>query len=156
MKIEKENQKRKEIKDVINYIKSKEYGTTIEFMELQPFTTLFNLTDEYEQYQFKSCFMAIVKKELIQYGIVLKSIRNVGYYILKPNQISSYTYRTYIRKPLKAFERASYILENTDKNKLNTIEIEEYNLTTELNDRLINTNYEIIVEGKYSNLGETK
>lgn len=153
MKIEESNIRREEVEKIVNYIKSKEYGTTIEFMELQQFTH-YNLKDELEQYWFKSSIIAKVKKELISYGVVLKSVRYVGYYILKPNQISSYTYRTYIRKPLKSFERARLILANTNTKELNKNDVNEYYLTRELNNVLINKNNSIIEQEKYANLGK--
>lgn len=149
------DKKRSQIKTIVDYIKNKDYGTTIEFMELQPFTN-YNLSDELEFYWFKTNIINKVKKELIKYGKVLKSVKFIGYYILKPNQISSYTYRTYIRKPLKSFERARLILANTNIKELNKNDVNEYYLTRELNNVLINKNNSIIEQEKYANLGKKK
>lgn len=149
------DEKRSQIKTIVDYIKGKDYGTTIVFMELQPFTK-YNLSDELEFYWFKTNIIAKVKKQLIQYGIILKSVKYIGYYILKPNQISSYTYRTYIKKPLKAFEKAKVILENVNKKGLNEKENNELSLTVELNKELIHKNQQILNDVKYNKLNEEK
>lgn len=151
MRMSEVDEKRSTIKKIVDYINTKDYGTTIEFMELQPFTT-YNLKEELEFYWFKINIITKVKKELIKYGKVLKSVKFIGYYILKPNQISSYTYRTYIRKPLKSFKRAQEILNVTDTAELNVIELEEYNLTNELNSTLIKSTKEILDSDKYLKL----
>ena len=151
MRMSEVDEKRSSIKKIVDYINTKDYGTTIEFMELQPFTT-YNLNEELEFYWFKVNIITKVKKELIKYGKVLKSVKFIGYYILKPNQISSYTYRTYIRKPLNSFKRAQEILNATDTAELNIIELEEYNLTNELNSTLIKSTKEILYSNKYLKL----
>ena len=94
-----------EKENIRNYIMKKQFGDTIVFKDLQQFTE-YDLNNEYENYKFKTTIMRFVKDELIQEGYILKSIRGVGYYILKQNQISSYTYRTYIKKPLRYLDKA--------------------------------------------------
>ena len=139
------------IDEVTNYIKQKNYGDTITFTELQSITG-YNLQDKFESYKFKSNIIRPVKNRLIYSGIVLKSIRNIGYYILKPNQIQSYTYRTYIVKPLKYFEKADIILSKTNKSLLNKYELDKHKLTQELNHDLL-TQANILIENeKYHNL----
>ena len=105
-----------QVEEIEKYVKQKKYGDTITFSELQVLTD-YNLKDKFESYKFKSNIMRKIKIRLLQYGIVLKSIRNLGYYILKPNQIQSYTYRTYIIRPLKHLEKAEMILINTKTEK---------------------------------------
>ena len=133
------------------FFKDKDFGQTITFEELQPLTQ-YNLDDKYELYKFKSSLMSKVKNRLIQKGIVLKSIKNIGYYILKPNQIQSYTYRTYIVKPLKHFEKAATILINSKTTELKEAELEKHNLTLNLDKELIETTNKLIKNKKYSNL----
>jgi hypothetical protein len=140
---------------IVKYILNKDFGETIKFEELQPYTK-YNLLDETESYIFKSSIMSKVKNILIEYGYVLKSIRYVGYYLLKPNQIQSYTYRNYIKKPLKAFMKAECILSNTNTKRLETEELIRHQLTTELSRNLIDETNKIINSKEYINLDEFK
>lgn len=142
-----------EKENIRNYIMKKQFGDTIVFKDLQQFTE-YDLNNEYENYKFKTTIMRFVKDELIQEGYILKSIRGVGYYILKQNQISSYTYRTYIKKPLKYLDRADTILKSTHTILLNKKEVEKHSLTQELNEELIGKNSEIINSKKYESLKE--
>ena len=139
--------------NIRNYIMKKQFGDTIVFKDLQQFTD-YDLNNEYENYKFKTTIMRFVKDELIQEGYILKSIRGVGYYILKQNQISSYTYRTYIKKPLRYLDKADTILKSTHTILLNKKEVEKHSLTQELNEELIGKNSEIINSKKYESLKE--
>ena len=107
---------------IVKYFYTKNYGDIVKFEELQ-YLTHYNLSDEFESYKFKSSIMQKVKNELIENGYVIKSIRGIGYYILKQNQIQSYTYRTYIKKPLRHFKKAEIILNNTKTSLLNKKEL---------------------------------
>lgn len=140
---------------ILKYFYSKNFGETITFDELQQFTH-YNLKDEYESYVFKGGLMRKVKNELIENGYVLKSIRKIGYYILKPNQIQSYTYRTYIKRPLRQYEKAKVILDNTKKNNLNEKEFEKYKLTQELNQELIDKTNNLFNLEKYKILKKSE
>ena len=142
-----------EKENIRNYIMKKQFGDTIVFNDLQQFTD-YDLNNEYENYKFKTTIMRFVKDELIQEGYILKSIRGVGYYILKQNQISSYTYRTYIKKPLRYLNKADTILKSTHTVLLNKKEVEKHSLTQELNEELIGKNSEIINSKKYESLKE--
>lgn len=142
-----------EKENIRNYIMKKQFGDTIVFKDLQQFTE-YDLNNEYENYKFKTTIMRFVKDELIQEGYILKSIRGVGYYILKQNQISSYTYRTYIKKPLRYLDKADTILKSTHTILLNKKEVEKHSLTQELNEELIGKNSEIINSKKYESLKE--
>ena len=89
---------------------------------------------------------------MIHSGIVIRSIRNIGYYILKPNQVQSYTYRTYIVKPLKHFEKAATILIKSKTTELNEAELEKHNLTLNLDTELMEVTDKLLKNKKYSNL----
>lgn len=127
------------------------YNDIITFEVFQNFTH-FNLLDVLELNFFKKSVMIKVRNWLINKGYVLKSIRNVGYYILKPNQIASYTYRTYIKKPLRLYEKAKTILVNTDTDFLNTKEFNEHKLTLDLNNKLETETNKLINNETYKNL----
>ena len=92
------------------------------------------------------------KNRLIQNGFVIRSIYNVGYYILEPRQIASYTYRNYMLKPLKSFDKAKIILEKTNKKELSTRELENHKLTIALNNSLIYATNELLNDNDYKEL----
>ena len=58
--------------------------------------------------------MARIKNALIDKGYLLKTITNVGYYIMKPKQIPNYVYRTYTLKTLRLIEKQGRILTHTE------------------------------------------
>lgn len=139
-----QNKKAFEKEKIIKYFCRKNFGETVTYKELQQFTH-YNLNDDYENYKFKTSLMGTVKNELIEEkGYVLKSIRKVGYYILKPNQIQSYTYRTYITKPFKSYQKAEIILNKTKMNKLNEKQFQKHKLTQKLNKELIDITNNLI------------
>lgn len=132
-------EKREKIKKIIL---NKEYGETISYNELNQIFKE-DLRDSYGRNVLRRQ-MNIVKNELFNEGYVIRPIYHVGYYILKPNQVSSYTYRNYIVKPMNSFKKAKVILNNTEKKKLKGQEISEYALTYKLNEEIIHANTEII------------
>lgn len=140
-----------QIDEVEKYIKQKNFGDTITFEELQTLTK-YNLKDKFENYKFKANVIRPVKNRLIHSGIVIRSIRNIGYYILKPNQVQSCTYRTYIIKPLKHFEKAATILINSKTTELDEVELEKHNLTLNLDTELMEVTDKLLKNKKYSNL----
>ena len=136
---------------IVKYFYTKNYGDIVKFEELQCLT-YYNLSDEFESYKFKSSIMQKVKNELIENGYVIKSIRGIGYYILKQNQIQSYTYRTYIKKPLRHLKKAEIILNNTKTSLLNKKELEKHQLTNKLNKDLINITETLINAKEYEQI----
>lgn len=140
-----------QIDEVEKYIRQKNFGDIISFKDLQTLTK-YNLDNKFENYKFKTNVMRPVKNRLIQSGIVIRSVRNIGYYILKPNQIQSYTYRTYIVKPLRHFEKAATILINSKVQNLDEVELEKHNLTLNLDTELMKVINELIKSEKYNNL----
>lgn len=130
------------------YIMSKKYGEVIEWHELQEFTK-FDLSEELDFIKFKRYLMQQVKKDLFKCGIVLKSIRFVGYYILKPNQIASFTYRNYIRKPLNKLELADTILKSTNLVGMQKGDLYKHHLTIKLNEELRENYVSILNNEKY-------
>lgn len=137
---------------IIKYFKSKKFGSTIIFKELQPLTH-YNLQEEIDLFRFKASLMKRVKEDLMYEGINLKSIRNVGYYILQPHQIQSFAYRTYILSPLKKYEKARVILTNTKKQYLNEKQLKKHETTLQLDEELIEKTNSIVKDEKYNNLG---
>lgn len=135
---------------VMELILSKEYGETITYDTLNEILQR-NLSDFHE----RECFrreMNKVKNALFEKGYVIRPVFNVGYYILKPNQVSSYTYRNYIVKPIHSFRKAKTILDNTSKKGFNKEEISEYKTTCELNEAMIYASTELINSDEYKKL----
>lgn len=127
---------KKKREELYNYILTKDYGYKFLFEELNQFLN-YDLSDLNEFHKFK-VEIGKIKIKLYEVGIVIKSVPNIGYYILKPNQISSYTYRTFIVKPMKSYNKAKIILENTKTSSLKDKEMEKYVSTCTLNNDLIN------------------
>ncbi len=140
------------IENLKKYILSKDYGTTLTFDELNEFIGE-DLKDEYGKMRFKSIIRK-VKNQLYKKGYVLRGVINIGYYILKPNQIASYTYRNFMLKPLNTFYKAQIILESTEKNKLNDKEEKKHIKTESLNKALISANEMLIDDKDFKSLKE--
>ena len=136
---------------IIEYFKFKKQGEQINYDELQQFTH-YDLKNVLEFHYFKTNTMRRVKEGLIDYGIIIKAIPNIGYYILKSNQVSSYTYRTYIKKPLKQLNKAERILNSTETKSLTVGELGKYNLTIALNQDLMAANDKVLNSNKYKEL----
>ncbi len=135
---------------ITELILTKDYGETLTYDELNSI-----LQEDINDYYGKQCFirqMNKVKNELFSKGYVIRPVYNVGYYILKPNQVSSYTYRTYITKPINSFKKARTILDNTEKNKLKGQEVSEYKATCELNEAMLYASTELLNSDEYKML----
>ncbi len=143
---------REKIENLKRYILKKEYGTTLTFNELNEFIGE-DLRDEYGKTRFKSVIRK-VKNKLYKQGYVLRSVNGIGYYILKPNQIASYTYRTFIIKPLNSFYKAQIILDCAEKDKLTNNEKKKHNKTIELNECLISATEQLIDDSDFRSLKE--
>lgn len=122
------------IAELIEYILDQEYGATIGFEKCAKFLH-YNIENEKELKKFKST-MSRVKNFLIDKGYVLKTVVGVGYYILKPKQISGYCYHTYIRKTENLIAKSQRILNHTDKTELSEIRMKEYSELKGLNERV--------------------
>ena len=133
----------------LEYILEREHGETIPYVTLANILR-FSLQDEHQEKIFKRR-MSKIKNTLIDYGYILKSVGGVGYYILKPNQISSFTFRNYIVKPQKAYEKAQRILNHVDKTKLNDTDKEEHRYAKELAENIAEKTDKIIYSSNYWN-----
>ncbi len=126
-----ESEYKQRIQETVEYVLDKKYGDTISFESLAKLLH-YSLEDEHETKKFKST-MGRVKQFLIEKGYILKSIAGVGYYILKPKQISGYCYHTYIRRTKNLLEKSGRILKYTDQTELSEIRQEEYDNVCDLN-----------------------
>lgn len=110
---ERNSKKKQNIQQAIEYILDKDYGSTIAHNELSKILQ-YNIEYEEELKKYKSV-MARIKNFILQYGYVLKSVSGIGYYILKPSQVSSHCYRTYVKSAGRMYDKSEFILEHTDK-----------------------------------------
>lgn len=95
-----------------------------------------------------------VKDRLYKKGFVIRSIYNIGYYILKPNQVSSYTYRNFIVRPTNQYKKAKTILENLNNKNFNNFENLEFESTKSLNKKIIKTTNDLLNSNEYKNLAK--
>lgn len=135
------------IQETIDFILEKNYGDTIGYIPLAKLLH-YNIDDELESKKFK-VMMGRVKNFLIDYGYILKSIPGVGYYILKPKQISGYCYHTYIRRTENLLNKSGRILSHVAQNELSEIRKEEYENVCELNSDVTNAIDTTIENSKY-------
>ena len=108
----------------------------------------FNIEFTKEDDKFKEK-MGRIKNFLIEKGVVLKSVAGVGYYILKPKQVSGYVYHTYTRRIDKLLAKGGKILNYTPKHDMSEIRKEEITSLIDLNSDLINNVDTTIENSKY-------
>lgn len=144
---ERDSKKKQNIQETVEYILDKKYGSTLTHNELANLLQ-YNIDDEEEFKKYKST-MARVKNFLLDYGYVLKGISGVGFYILKPTQISNHCYRTYVKKASRMYDKSAYILKRTDKTEMNEIRLEEIKNMMDLNKQLIENAWKTVKESPY-------
>lgn len=140
------------IENLRKYILSKDYGTTLTFDEVNEFIGE-NLKDEKGLKRFRNAVRK-VKRQLYQEGYVLRGVMNIGYYILKPNQIAGYTYRNFMLKPINSFYTAQIILEKAKTKSLNVNDKEKHAKAKQLNEALICVNTQLLEDKEYERLKE--
>lgn len=128
------------------FILSKNYGETITIEQINNILQE-NLNSDLGSKRFRNQINK-VKNKLYEKGYVIRSIYDIGYYILKPNQVSSYTYRNFIIKPTKQFNKARIIMKNTNTKDLNDDEYVELYNTIELNKEMIRTTNKVLKSEK--------
>lgn len=135
--------------ELVEYILNKGYGQVITIQEISGILHV-NAEIDDEIVRIKN-IVGSVKNYLIQNGRVLKSIKDVGYYILKPSQVSGYCYRTYVKGSMRMLDKSEFILDRTDKTELNQDRTEEINNMIKLNKNLIDNMWKTVKESGYYN-----
>lgn len=144
-----ESNYRKYVPEVIKYIEGLNYGSTIGNITLAEMLH-YDIDDDNEFRKFKYT-MYRIRTSLFDRGIVLVSIRNVGYYILKPGQVSSHCYRTYVQSSRRLLGKSKYILDHIDSSGMSNDRLEEYQNFLNLNEQLIDEMSKTIESSKYYN-----
>lgn len=142
-----ESKKKQNIQEVVEFILEQNFGTTVSDTDLAKILR-YNIADEEEYHKYKT-IMSRVRNFLLQYGYVLKSISGIGYYILKPAQISSHCYKTYVKRASRLYDKSSYILDRVDQTELSKDRKEELESMMKLNKQLIDNVWNTISESKY-------
>ena len=137
--------------NVCKYILDKEYGDIVDFKNLAKMFEI-DLIEESDWKKLQNR-MKQVKNILVDYGIVLKNVIGVGYYILKPKQISSYCYRTYVEKSKNLLDKSERILKNVDKKELSEVRKKEHKEMQEFNKKLVK---EVDLVEEYSEYAKNK
>ena len=123
--------KKQNMQEAIEFILNHNYGETFTFQSIATILG-YNIDDEKEKFKFRS-MMGRIKSFLVDYGYILKGVTGVGYYILKPKQISGYCYHTYIRHTEDLLKKSDRILSHVDLDELSEIRKEEYDNVKTLN-----------------------
>ena len=144
---ERDSKKKQYKQEVIEYILNESYGSTISNQQLA-IMLQYNIEDEEEYKKFK-LMMNSIRNFLLKYGRVLKGVGGLGYYILKPSQITQHCYRTYIKSANRLYDKSAYVLDRTDKTELNDVRTEEINNMIKLNAELISNVEKTISESAY-------
>jgi hypothetical protein len=138
-----------EINDLIQKIlKTYDYGDTISFDWLEE-----NIGYKVTDIKF-SYITLTAKNELIKYGYVLTSIWNVGYKILKPNEIVLEVYNRYGLGSLSKINKGLFILNNVNIEYLNDKEYKDLEKIVALFKELRDSNENQLLKGQVL-LGET-
>lgn len=121
-------------KKILEIFLGSDYGATVSYEEINEVLML-DLENEDDMKKMKR-IVSSIKDLLIDKGRILQSVRGVGWYILKPQHIASYTYRNYIVKPQRAYDKAKKILQKYDRRTLNEERIVEFVAINDLNNQL--------------------
>lgn len=141
-----ESAKKQAFQECMEYCLEHTYGNTLLESELGRILG-YNLDTEEEYRKYKS-IMGRIKNELINYGKVLKSVKG-GYYILKPQHVTSHCYRNYVKRSQRTLDKSLYILDHLDNTELNSDRLEEYNQFKELNEKIIDEANKLINNSVY-------
>ena len=131
------------INQVYNLFIQRNYGEMIYHSEVEKILGIKRDMTKYGIYVKKAKDKAVEKHR------VLKSIPGVGWQVLKPQQVSGYTYRKYIKKALKMYDYSEFILEYVEEDKLGDTRKEEYEQVKELNNEMKKTSQQTIERSKY-------
>lgn len=137
------NETKKTVKKLFHFLNQKEYGEIIYHHEIE---NILEIKRELSKY---GIYLKLVKDLLIPESKILKAIPGVGYQVLKPQQVSSFVYRKYIKRTLNMYNYSSEILSFLNRDGFDSDRENEYNDVKELNNTLKNTTQNIIEKSGY-------
>lgn len=133
----------KKIENLYAFLSTKKYGDIIYHNQIE---RVLGIAKELNKYNI---YVKHVRDKLIEQSKILKPIPNVGYQVLKPNQVSSYTYRKFIQRSLKAYNYSQFILDNLETTNLSENRKDEYKDVKNLNKDLKQISEKTIKESRY-------
>lgn len=116
----------KEIRSVVNLFKKYQKGETVTHEVIEMILGIDRNVSEYLYITSKA------RQELIQAGIITKSILYQGYKILHSNEVASFLYDKYLMASLKKQESALNIIKYVDTNELTHAELKELDVLNSL------------------------
>ena len=142
-----ESKYKQKISEAIEYILEKNYGDTLLHNDIAKILG-YNIDDEVEEKKYKT-MMGRIKNILLQYGYVLKSLNGIGFYILKPTQVSQHCYRTYVKRAGRMYDKSEFVLEHIVKTDMSDDRKEEIQNMMAMNKLLIENVWNTIKESVY-------
>lgn len=121
----------------------KEYGEVIYYSEAEGILKIYREERKFGIYVKRAKDLAIEKSK------VLKSIPGVGWQVLKPCQVSGYTYRKYIGNACNRYGYVDFILSNLNTSRLSEERMKEYIDVQNLNETLQKLTEKTIQESQY-------
>lgn len=131
------------IEQLFNMFIQKQYGEIIYHTEIARILGFDKTESKYGIYVRKA------KDRLIPYGKVLKSIPGVGFIVLKPQQVSGFVYRKYIKKTLNMYDKSEEILSYLQRDNFSEAREKEFQDVQKLNRDLQESTASMIQESGY-------
>ena len=120
-----------EIEKIVKLFKETKKGETVTHEQISRKIRLDSADTEYLY------VVSRARQELIQSGIITKSIMGAGYKILNDNEVAKYVYDKYLIASMKKQESALEIIKYVDTNNLNKEELDQLN---KLQNLIVNVN----------------
>lgn len=135
------------VNSLFNLFVVKKYGEMIYHTEIEKILGFNREVNKYGIYVKKA------KDRLIEHSKVLKSIHGIGFIVLKPEQVSGYVYRKYIKRTLNLYNYSTEILDHLNTEDFGATRKQEYDEVKDLNDALKEKTSSIIqTSGYYSRM----
>ena len=131
------------INEIFNMFVQKQYGQLIYHSEVENILGFDRTVTKYGIYVKKA------KDRLVEYSKILKAIPGIGWQVLKPQQVSGYVYRKYIKRTLNMYNYNTDILNYLDKTDFSQARINEFNDVQQLNNDLREKTADMIQESGY-------
>ena len=141
------SQYKQNVQETVEHILERNYGETLTHETLGKMLG-YRIDNEEEFRKYKN-MMSKVKNIVLPYGRILKSVAGIGYYILKPKQISSYCYRTYIQRTQRMLAKSKEVLGYVELSELSDDRRLEHKDVSVLSDDLIENARQTIERSTY-------
>lgn len=134
-----------QVNKLYNKMMQMNYGDIITHKEIE------QILDVSKELSVYNILIKKAKDMLVEKSKIFKSIPGIGLQLLKPEQVSGYTYRKYINRTLNLYNYSSFILDNLDTYGFNDFRLDEFNDVVELNNKLKDITSKTIRESHYIN-----